>query len=94
MADSDYIFEKVLTAVREALQKAFAFEQREFGQAVTTSEVLAIMQGVKGVIAVDLNSPKFRLAADIAHWDNNKKHIVPAELLTINPDGINLMEMK
>jgi len=95
--DSDYIKTDVLTAVSEALRKAFAFETRDFGQPVTPSEVLAIMQKVKGVIAIDFDElngedpfkkPFFRIPADIAHWDNNFGKIEVAELLTINPDGI------
>jgi hypothetical protein len=103
MVDNDYIVDTVLVAVKEALKKAFAFEKREFGQSVTQSETLSVMQGVKGVIAVDLNKlngkdpfkdPMFRLAADIAHWDGKKEKIEPAELLTIDPNGIILTEMK
>ena len=98
--DRDYIVEDVLAAVSEALQEAFAFEQRTFGQAVTVSEVLAVMQRVKGVIAVDLDKldgvdphQQPRLPAHIARWDQNNMSIKPAELLIVHPDEIQLTEM-
>lgn len=95
--DSDYIKKDVLIAVSDALRNAFAFETRNFGQPVTPSEVLAVMQKVKGVVSIDLDDlngqdpfkkPLFRIPADIAHWDKNTREIEAAELLTINPDGI------
>jgi predicted phage baseplate assembly protein len=51
-------------ALDAALRAAFAFTQRNFGQPVTAAEILEIMHGVAGVIAVDLdvlayvNAPK------------------------------------
>jgi hypothetical protein len=103
LVDSDYIKENVLAAVSEALKKAFSFDSRDFAQAVTPSEVTAVIQGVKGVAAVDLeklggqdpfSQEHFRLPAEAADWaDTNKKDILAAELLTINPDGIELLEM-
>jgi len=88
--DGSYIVEDVLASVKAALKNTFSFEKRWFGQAVTPSEVLAVMQRIQGVIAVDLEElggkdpfeeEHFRLPADIA------------QLLTINPDGIVLTEM-
>ncbi len=99
--DSRYIKEKVLVAITDVLKQAFSFEQRSFGQAVTESEVLAVMQGVEGVIAVDLNALylkgdmpalKAYLGAGIASLDNSRQ--ILAELLTVNPGGIELTEMR
>ncbi|WP_414569486.1 putative baseplate assembly protein [Nostoc sp. CCY 9925] len=53
--DPDYLEEKVLSAVRESLLSNFSFEARELGQGVTASEVIACIQSVAGVIAVDLD---------------------------------------
>jgi hypothetical protein len=47
--------EKVLAAVRGALQTQFAFAAREFGQSVALSEVIALIQNVPGVDSVDLD---------------------------------------
>ena len=100
--DSDFIMEDVLEAVFKELLEAFAFEARDFSQAVTASEVLAVMQRVNGVIAVDLDKLHFssqaavlhmRLPAHIARWDQSKIGIKAAELLLVNPEGIALTEM-
>ena len=51
----DYEAEKVLAAAGQALESAFGFAARAFGQPVTGSEVLAALQGVAGVIGADLD---------------------------------------
>src|SRR5262249_35415946 len=51
----DYQQDKVLAAVTDALRIAFSFDVRGFGQGVALSEVVATMQSVLGVIAVDVN---------------------------------------
>jgi hypothetical protein len=52
--DSDYDLSTVQAAVQQTLRTAFSFDSRAFGQAVTLSEILALVQGVQGVIAVDV----------------------------------------
>lgn len=51
----DYLPEKVLAAVHDALQFNFSFEQRRFGQGVALSDVIAVMQAIAGVTAVDVD---------------------------------------
>jgi len=51
----DYLWEPVVTQVRTALLDAFGFEQRELGQDVLFSEVLSVMQAVRGVAYVDVD---------------------------------------
>jgi hypothetical protein len=101
LVDSRYIKEKILAAVTDALNQTFSFEQRSFAQAVTQSEVLAVMQGVEGVIAVDLNALYLKgempalnayLRAGSARLDNGTQ--ILAGLLTLNPGGIELTEMR
>ena len=53
---ADYSPSSVLTAVKQTLATAFSFENRDFGQGVTLSEVLAVMQDVPGVTAVDIDT--------------------------------------
>lgn len=48
--------EKVLAAVTAALREQFSFTERAFGQPVVLSEVIAAIQHVPGVAAVDLDS--------------------------------------
>jgi hypothetical protein len=102
LVDSDYIVEDVLTAASKALQDTFSFEARDFGQSVSPSEVVAVMQGIEGITAVDLEElggqdpftvEHFRLSADTAHWDDQNTTIKVAQLLTINPDGIDIKEI-
>ena len=79
---------------------SFSFEQRNFGQAVLKCEVLAVMQSVPGVVAVDLDALypstaasalNTTLTARSALWDGLA--IAPAELLTLHPVGVVLTEM-
>ncbi len=100
LVDSRYIKEKVMAAVKEALKQAFSFKQRSFGQAVTESEVLAVMQRVEGVKAVDLDTlylkgepPGLNAYLEASRARQNKGLLLPAALLTLNPEGIELMEM-
>jgi predicted phage baseplate assembly protein len=53
--DQDYLPEKVLTAAEQSLRARFSFDSRAFGQPVTWSEVIAAIQAVAGVKAVDLD---------------------------------------
>jgi hypothetical protein len=96
-----YLGEKVKARVAAAVRSAFSFERRSFGQAVTRSEVLSVMQGVEGVDAVDLDRFHFsssaaslqtRLPARTARWNN--RIISAAELLLVNPREIQLTEMQ
>jgi hypothetical protein len=51
----DHLKDKVMEAVETTLRETFSFEARSFGQPVVLSEVVAAMQRVEGVVAVDLN---------------------------------------
>lgn len=51
----EYLWELVVTNVRAALLDAFSFERRELGQDVLLSEVLSVMQAVRGVAYVDVD---------------------------------------
>lgn len=95
--------ESVVAAVRDALAEAFRFERRAFGQGVAASEVVAVMQGVDGVVAVDLDrlrdtgDPDRRalgklLPARTAFVDFSapEPRIAPAELLLIDADALDL----
>lgn len=48
----------VENAVRQALSGAFSFAARSFGQAVSVDEVAAVIQGVAGVVAVNVSGLK------------------------------------
>ena len=81
-----------------ALQHAFAFDQREFGQPVSAARVITLIHGIPGVFAVELEQ-LYRhgqeakrcdeLEAQGARWDAGQ--LRPAEMLVIKPiDGIQL----
>ena len=100
-----YLAEPVYVAVSAALLDTFSFACREFGQPVTPSQVLAVMQAVPGVAAVDLDAlyfvepggtatPSHALVARPARWDKAQNLILPAELLTLAASDIELKEMK
>jgi len=83
----------VQAAVGARLEETFSFDARSFAQDVTTAEVLAAMQNVAGVVAVDLDlldgADPFavpRLPARPARWESGA--IQPAELLTLDPAGL------
>ncbi len=93
-----YIPEKVITSVEQQLRDNFSFAQRAFGQPVTFSEVITVMQNVSGVIAVDIDelyrsdqpagAINDRLDAAIPRPGTNT--IFAAELLTLDPKPVDL----
>jgi uncharacterized phage protein gp47/JayE len=91
--DTGYITEDVLEDVKDALEDAFSFDSRDFGQPVFLSEIISVIQAVEGVIAVDLESPVTHLAAERADWDEDEVTVLAAQLLTIDTDGIDITEM-
>lgn len=102
LIDKHFASDEVRKAVIAVVQSAFSFATRAFAESVTKSEVLAVMQKVPGVIAVDLDSLHLssspvslesRLAARSADWDEAHAAIRGAELLLVNPREINLSEM-
>jgi hypothetical protein len=53
--DPDYQADRVLTESRATLKAQFSFDARELGQPVALSEVIAALQHVEGVLAVDVD---------------------------------------
>ena len=90
-----YKKEDMEAAVRAALTRTFSFKNRRFGQTVTSSEVISVIQNIAGVTAVDLNKLDFanaqnaelqaQLPALIARWVEGKAEA--AQLLLINPNA-------
>jgi hypothetical protein len=66
--EPDRLASDLSTAVRQALTKLFTFENRDFGQPVHASDVLAAAQSAPGVIGVDLEALQFKdNAVRVAH---------------------------
>jgi hypothetical protein len=90
--DPLYLAEDVQARVEAALLDRFSFAARDFGQRVALSEVVAVIQGVSGVIGVDVDllyvedePPTFRTALQ-AHAPapgSDATRARPAELLTL-----------
>jgi predicted phage baseplate assembly protein len=91
----------VEAAVRQALLAAFSFDARQFGQSVSLSFVMAVIQGVPGVSGVDVNALhridliggaglQARLPA-FAPRPGSAFTTAPAELLTLADSGIALV---
>ena len=99
LLDHRYQAETVEPEIVKALWAAFAFEQRNFGQTVTSAEVIAATQSVAGVSAVDLNALYLvgrsralnsALTALTARYVPQEKMIKPAQLILLSPVGIHL----
>lgn len=78
----------VRSAAEEAIAAAFTVGVRDFGRPVRRGELIALLQGVAGVVAVDLDGlglegwttmPRRVLTCDRARWVNGTA--LPAELL-------------
>ncbi len=102
LVDPRYVTQDVLAAVHESLLAAFGFENRGFGQPVTSAEVVAVIQRVPGVIASDLDQLYLvtqdpglatRLPATIAAWNDSTRSIDLAQLLLVNPAGVEVEAM-
>jgi hypothetical protein len=105
--DARYLFSDVKAAVSAALLQGFGFAARDLGQSVTAAEVVTLIHGVAGVIAVDLTElqpytdgpPPAEAVLDAvpafgARWNAAARTATPAELLLINPAALRLVEMQ
>lgn len=99
LVNPQYQSEVVELKARDTLNNTFDFPVRNFGQPVTAAEVIAAMQKVEGVTAVDLDAlyPSFRsktlnqsLSAFQARYDSINNQILPAQMLLLNSAGIKL----
>lgn len=89
--------EDVFSRARAALLAAFSFERRSLGQPVHASDVVAALQAVAGVVAVDLDALRVEgspagltspLVAQPALSSGGQ--VRPAQLLVLEPGGIDL----
>lgn len=96
--DENYIEKDVLAAVEAALRSSFSFAARAFGQPVTLSEVISVMQNVPGIVAVDINKlyrsdmPEAfnSLLPSFAPQAGDDANVQPAELLTLDSAPLEL----
>jgi hypothetical protein len=93
--DPSYLPEKVRPEIEAALRARFDFDARSFGQPVTLSEVIAVIQQIEGVIAVDINELYRTDVPPLKHPEPRLGAAFPegglaAELLTLDPAPITL----
>ncbi len=95
--DPRFRAEEVIGRAEAALLDAFSFERRELAGAVLASDVIAVLQKVRGVLAVDLDGLHRRgepaalvspLAAQPARAAGGT--VLPAQLLVLDAAGIDL----
>lgn len=98
VVDSTYDVNEVIANLAAALSSAFSFDARNFGQAVTSSDIFAASQAIAGVVAIDLTRLYFtgdmpalnpRLPARTA-WIDTGGDTHAAELLTLDAAAITL----
>jgi hypothetical protein len=87
----------VQPAIEAALRTTFGFAARGFGQPVYSSEVIAVIQGIAGVVDVtvsifpsgDPSEAAAQLAATVPQT-GGQDQIAPAQLLTIDPGTLGI----
>ncbi|MBN1204058.1 MAG: putative baseplate assembly protein [Myxococcaceae bacterium] len=104
VVDPRYVRDEVLAEVERTLRERFSYGQRAFAQPVTASEVLTVIQSVRGVIAAHLTrfhrvdqpqrtGPQAFLPASPARWNARRREVQAAELLLLQPGGVSLAEV-
>lgn len=96
----DYLADPVLNEVDSALRTTFSFDKRKFAQPVVLSEVIAVIQTIPGVVAVDVDylyrgktkKSEQRILAKPPVIKNNGL-LQAAELLTLHPGPLDHLEV-
>ena len=102
LIDPAYVWEDVLTAAGSALIETFSFAQRNFARPVTAAEIMALLQAMAGVMAVDidelyLTGQPTGFEPVLPCWpplyDPESGTVGKAQLLLIDPAALSLTEM-
>jgi predicted phage baseplate assembly protein len=95
--DPTYLPEKVIGQAEQKLRDAFSFSARAFGQPVYLNEVIAVLQNVAGVVAVNVtalyrsNETPDRLENIVAAVPlPSRTTVFPAEILTLDSQPLEL----
>jgi predicted phage baseplate assembly protein len=99
--DPEYLPEKVLAQIEQELRDRFSFEARDFGQPVHRSEVIALIQGIKGVVSVNVKqfyrsdeNPTTHLHLVAAVPAPGGQDLTPAEILMLDPQPLTFEVLK
>jgi hypothetical protein len=96
---SDFLEDLVMLQVQEKLRQTFSFAAREFGQPVTLSEVMAVIQNLRGVAAVQVTEfywddpARVEAIVEAALPGLTGDQVSPAELLLLDPRPVKLERM-
>ncbi len=95
--DPTYLSEKVLQQAEQKLRDTFSFAARAFGQPVHLSEVIAVLQNVAGVMAVNVTAlyrsnetPELKEHIAAAVPLPARTQVLPAEILTLDLQPLEL----
>jgi hypothetical protein len=99
--DAAYVSEDVISAAEDELIAEFSFATRKFAEPVSLAEVMSTIQRVPGVLSVDIDILRFSSdvveAAPTLLVAQKATYGIPdstkADLLTINTQGISLIEV-
>jgi hypothetical protein len=99
VVDPDRVAGTVRTAVVTALLAAFGFDARGLAQPVNASELMAVAQGVPGVVAVTVRTlhrsgetAELRQVLPSLRAQSDGSTIIPAQLLLLRVDGLEVVE--
>ncbi len=81
LIEEKYDAEAVIAEAQSALDEAFSFEKRDFGQPVTSAEVISILQQIPGVIMVDLDKLYLTDPAYVTDTEMGQNQTKPASIL-------------
>jgi predicted phage baseplate assembly protein len=89
----------VKRAVRSVLLTTFGFDRREVGQPVAASEVMALAQGVEGVVAANVrklylsgSTAELRPVLGVPVSSIAASEVAPVRLLLVRSEGLTLVE--
>ncbi len=81
--DDAYDWDDVKSELEDTLEETYSFAERQFGQAVSAAELLAVMHEVDGVVAVDLDE----LYIDGIGKDHTLNSVLGAGIATYDKDS-------
>jgi hypothetical protein len=96
--DPRYEGETIIAEARTALTDRYSFRKMHLGEAVSASAIISLLQGIPGVVGVDLDYFHFstasatretRLPARAGYVDQGGT-VFPAELLTLDAAGLTI----
>lgn len=99
--DPDFLPDDVSAQIERQLRDSFSFQARDFGQPVHQSEIIALIQGVSGVVSVNVTGFYRSDESPILHLHLVAKvpapggtDLSPAEILMLDPQPLTFEVLK